>query len=130
MKIGEAFPSKYLKASDIEELGEPVLTIKSVRMEEVGQGAEKDSKPLLMFKELEKGFIANLTNCKTITKVLGTDDTDEWIGKKIILKAMEVEFKGDMVMSIRVSLRKPAAPTPVKKAPAQEEEEAPIEEPF
>lgn len=130
MKLSEAFPSKYLKADDIEQLGEPVLTIKSVEMESLGQGNDKETKPLIMFRELEKGMIANKTNCTTITKVLGSDDTDDWIGKKIILKAMEVQsVNGDMVMGIRVSIKKPSA-APAKPKPSEAAEDADSDIPF
>jgi len=117
-KLNEAFPSKYLTAADIEETGDLDVTIKNVEMVTLGQGAEKDTKLLITFKGMEKGFVCNKTNATTIQKVLGSDDTDDWIGGRITLKAMEVQFGKDMVMSIRVGLRKPG-PKPVA-APALE----------
>jgi len=121
MKIGQAFPSKYLKASDFED-GDRALTIAKIEMEEVGSATDKSTKPVIYFKGEEKGFVANKTNCTTISKVLGSDDTDDWVGQRITLRQAEVEFQGEMVMSIRVSLKRPAAPAP-KAKPSQEAEE-------
>jgi hypothetical protein len=119
-KLNDAFPSKYLTAADIEESGDLDCTIKNVELVTLGQGAEKDTKLLIHLKGMEKGFVCNKTNATTIQKVLGSDDTDDWIGGRITLKAMEVQFGKDMVMSIRVGLRKPAAKAAATAAPAME----------
>jgi hypothetical protein len=119
-KLSEVFPSKYLKADDIPEEG-LVLTISGVEMEELGQGRDKETKPVLSFKEEEKGMVCNKTNCNTIHKLSGSDDTDDWVGHKIRLITLEVDFQGTMTNSIRVSTKPVKAPTPAKKAaPAQE----------
>jgi len=49
MKISEAFPSKYLKAADLN--GTPVrVKIKYVALEDVGgQGNPEDTKPVISF---------------------------------------------------------------------------------
>lgn len=107
MRTSEAFPSDYLKASDINETLN--VTIESVEMVEIGQGRDKESKLLIKFVGQDKGLICNKTNAGTIEKITGTDETDEWVGKNITLCAREVEFQGDMVMAIRVSLKAPGA---------------------
>jgi hypothetical protein len=56
----------------------------------------------------KKAFVVNKTNAGTIAKVLGTDETEEWVDRQIIIGPREVEFQGNMVWSIRVSLKKPA----------------------
>lgn len=122
MKIGEAFPSKYLKASDFED-GDRTLTIERVEMEDIGSGNDKSRKPVIYFRGEDKGFVANKTNCTTISKVLGSDDTEDWISQRITLRSAEVEFQGEMVLSIRVSLKRPpsaAVRQPVKAAADQD----------
>ena len=103
MKIDEVFPTKYLKASDLPEEGAQPLTIKKIAMEEIGKN--KESKLVIYFEELEKAFVCNKTNAKTITKLTGSDDTDNWSGETINLYRAEVEFQGEMVESIRVKLK-------------------------
>lgn len=120
MKLSEAFPSNFLKADDLQ--GKSVtVTISDVQLEDIGKGHEMQSKVVLSFKGKEKKFVCNKTNAKTIAKLHG-DDTDDWIGKSIIIEPREVEFQGDMVWAIRVSLKKPAGAT---KAPEPEPENAP-----
>lgn len=122
MKLSEAFPSNFLKADDLN--GKPVtLTIAAVEMETLGQGKDKESKLIVQFKGTEKKLVCNKTNANTIGKLYG-DDTDDWIGQRITIKPMEVEFQGEMKLAIRVSLTKPA-PAAAKAAPVAVEEEQP-----
>jgi len=120
MKLSDAFQSNFLKASDLA--GKTVtVTIESVDMEELGKGRDKEAKLIIGFVGKAKKLVCNKTNAGTIAKLYG-DETDNWLGKPITIAAREVEFQGDMVWAIRVSLQKPgtfkqaAAPAP---APAQ-----------
>jgi len=123
MNIDQAFPSKYLKASDLPEDGVAVpFTIAEVTTEEIGK--DRQVKPVIRFKGQEKTFVANKTNCNTIAKALGSRDTDDWEGKTILLYATEVQFGDEMVESIRVKLKQvkqPAAEAPSRRAAAVEE---------
>src|SRR5690242_17185039 len=110
MKASNAFPSPFLKADDLQGRDVPV-TIAGVAMEEIGQGAQKSVKPVISFFGKEKGLVCNKTNWNTIIKLHG-DETDNWEGKKIILSPREVEYQGEMVLSIRVALKVPAAAAP------------------
>lgn len=125
MKLSEAFPSNFLKADDLN--GKPVtLTIAAVEMETLGQGKDKESKLIVQFKGTEKKLVCNKTNANTIGKLYG-DDTDDWIGQRITIKPMEVEFQGEMKLAIRVSLTKPAplAVTSAARPPVAVEDEQP-----
>lgn len=117
-KLSELFPSAYLKADEIPEEG-MVLTISEVEIKELGQGKDKETKPVVSFRELEKGLVCNKTNCNTIHKLTGSDDTDDWVGHKIKLITLEVDFQGTMTNAIRVST-KPVKTAPKKPAPSQE----------
>lgn len=110
MKLSEAFPSDYLKATDLN--GQSVIVrISAVELVELGKGREKESKLLISFLNKKKQLVCNKTNAGTIAKLYG-DDTDAWVGQPITLQPREVEFQGDMVLAIRVSLQKPAATQP------------------
>ena len=76
----------------------------------------------------KKAFVVNKTNAGTIAKVLGTDETEEWVDRQIIIGPREVEFQGNMVWSIRVSLKKPAtaAAKPAPAAPVDDFDEVPL----
>lgn len=105
MKLNDAYPSKFLAAEDLG--GRPVtVTIASAEVKDIGQGADKDRKIVLGFSGKSKSLVCNKTNAKTIAKLYG-DETDDWLGKQITIAPREVEFQGDMVWAIRVSLQKP-----------------------
>lgn len=104
MKISAAFPSKYLKASDLND--KPfALTMDRVAIEEVGK--QQDERPVLYFIKAEKGLVLNKTNSNIIAKLYG-DDTDSWRGQRIELYPTMVDFGGEQVEAIRV--RAPRAP--------------------
>jgi hypothetical protein len=83
MNLDDAFPSKYLKASDLPEEGSLTLTIDKVEIQEIGM--EKQRKPVISFEESDKGFVCNKTNANAIAKVTESRNTDDWHGKTIRL---------------------------------------------
>jgi len=121
--LNEAFPSKYIKASDLPEEGSQSFTIEKVAIEEVG--LNKERKLVIAFEESDKSMICNKTNARTIAKVLGSENTDEWEGKTVNLYRAEVEFQGEMVESIRVKIKpvktKPHRPVDINEASSDDE---------
>ena len=113
--INDAFPSNYIKASDLKG-GQPVVVIDRIEFEPVGQ--KKEMKPILYFEGKEKGLVLNKTNAKNIAGLTGTFETDDWVGFSIRLYATNVEFQGDTVEAIRVK----AAPVGRQRTPAPEPE--------
>jgi|SRR6185312_13115467 len=95
MKISEEFPSKYLKAADLQ--GKEVRVIMSnVEKEKLGD----DNKLVLYFKGKEKGVVLNKTNSNTISDAYG-DDTDDWVDQPLILFSVMVDFQGKVGPAIR-----------------------------
>ena len=109
MKLSDAFPSKYLKADDLQGREVPVI-ISGAKMEQVGD----EHKLVLSFKGKSKTMICNKTNASRIAFMHG-DDLDNWVGAEIVLAAEFVDFQGKSVKGLRV--RPKAAPAP-KSAPA------------
>lgn len=107
MNTDKMFPSRFLKAGDLPEEGALPVTIEKITVEEIGP--RRDQKPVIHFEELDKALVCNKTNANTITKLTGSKETDDWIGKTILLHRAEVEFQGEMVESIRVSLKRQEA---------------------
>ncbi len=105
MNINDAFPSKYLKAGDLPEEGSQQFTIEKITIEEIGR--DKEKKPVIYFEEDQKGLVCNKTNARTIARVLGSEDFEDWTGQKISLGRAEVDFQGEMVESIRVKSKQP-----------------------
>jgi hypothetical protein len=106
MKISEAFPSKFVQASDLN--GREVrLTIASLSFEKM---TDQSDKLCVYFRGTDKGLILNKTNASTIAEMYG-DDTDSWIGKQITIFPTKVDFQGKRVDAIRVTfIQPPIAP--------------------
>jgi hypothetical protein len=102
MNIGKAFPSNYLKASDFQGK-RSVMTIESVVIENIGD----EDKPIVYFNEAELGLVLNKTNANMISEIAKSEETDNWLGIKIILYSTRVDFQGRRVDAIRVDV--PAA---------------------
>jgi hypothetical protein len=96
MRIGDAFPSKYLKAKDLQGQEVP-LVIDSVTVEDIGSG----DKAVIRFRGKEKGLVCNKTNGLMIAAVYG-EETDGWVGKDLILYPTTTMFEGSMVPCLRV----------------------------
>lgn len=115
MHIGQMKQSKYIKKEDIKPNGN-LVTIKSLRLENVApQDQERDEKWTIFFREFDKGMVLNWSNIQLIAKATGSEDTDSWPGKQVVLYVDDnVSFGGKLVGGIRVrAVRKQsAAPTP------------------
>ncbi len=97
MNLDSLYPSKWLKAGDLQGQTVPVV-ITRVVMEDVGDEA---GKPVAYFQNQQKGLVLNKTNAMSIGLVHG-QDTDAWTGKTIELFPAVVMFQGQNVPCIRV----------------------------
>jgi len=116
MDINQAFPSNYLKASDLQGR-EVSVTMNSVEMTTLDDGEQK---PLVHFNGKQKGLILNKTNANTIAGLYGPD-TDNWQGQAITLFPTQVDFQGRQVECIRVKINRPAQQTVAQQPVAQPE---------
>ena len=131
MNINSLSKSKYLKTTDVPE---PVLvTIKDIDVVNVARENErKDERPVVFFRELEKGMVFNQTNLKRAAKAFGSEETDDWIGKKIVVYTDEdVEFGGEIVGGLRVRAPRvqsaPAKPVTKQEPDPRYREETPMQ---
>ena len=111
-KISEMRESKFLKKEDV---GRGVLaTIASCQQHNVAmEGAAPDLKWTLSFQELDKPLVLNSTNIQLCAQICGSDDTDHWTGKRVVLYTdPNVSYAGKLVGGIRVRKPKPTAPPP------------------
>ena len=96
--------SRFLKRSDATEEG-VVVTILGVQLENVGlESGPKDEKWCLSLREFpDKLMVLNVTNQRLCAKALGSEETDDWLGKKVLLvDDPEVEYKGAVVGGLRI----------------------------
>jgi len=126
-KIGEMIESKFLKKEDVDP---PVLvTIDRLTQQNVAmQGADPEMKWSMFFLELDKPMVLNTTNLHLCSQACGSDDTDDWMGKQIVLyNDPNVSFGGKLTGGIRIRSRKkvvePVVPQRKVPAPATEQPE-------
>lgn len=109
MKVSDAFPSKFLKAADLN--GRTVrVKICEVKFEEIGQGDDKSRKPVIYFHGKEKGVALNKTNATNIALMYG-DEMEDWIDAEVDLFPAMVDFQGRSVEAIRVKPVRPQRQT-------------------
>ena len=96
MNINDAYPSNYLRASDLKGRNIPVV-IDRIEQEKVGN----DTKMVLYFQNKSKGMILNKTNANNIA-ALYSPETDAWAGRQLIIFEAMVDFKGQTVPALRV----------------------------
>lgn len=91
--------SPFLKGDDLEEGERTIVTIKTAEEVNFPSG---DTVPVLSFLEVEQKLTLNKTRIKKLVELLG-DDTDDWVGKKIALYPVDVQFNGKTVPGIAIA---------------------------
>jgi hypothetical protein len=126
MKRDEVFPSKYLKAADLN--GKPVtVTIKSAPYEPFKNPEGKEqSKTVLYFVGVKKALPLNVVNWDSVAAICG-DDTDAWPGQTIELYPTVTSMGGKVVPCIRI--RRPQATLPLAARPSATPAPMPAETP-
>lgn len=124
MDIDSAFPSKYIKASDLQGR-EVTVAMSQVVIEAVGRN-NSDKKPVLYFQGKEKGLVLNKTNSKAISSAYG-GDTSRWMGQPVVLYPAMTDFSGEQVPCIRIrpAYSGAATPQPQYQAPQPPQQYAP-----
>jgi hypothetical protein len=112
MNRAELFPSRFLKHADLKGRA-CIVVIDAVMLEDID---EEKQKPVLHFKNKQKGLVCNATNYDTIADAYG-DETDGWTGQPIELYPTRVPFKGKMTDAVRVRIPPAAAPSKPEPAP-------------
>src|SRR5262249_36146898 len=119
-KLNEAFPSKYLKATDLEG-GPVVATIKLAALENIKDfNGNQVPKYVLYFSKALKPLPLNRTNFESVMDISGIDDSDDWGGTKVEVFATTTSMNGKTLDCVR--LRKPGAAVKAKPAKASSNE--------
>lgn len=114
--IDDMIESKYLKKSDVEPA--KLVTIKECKKENIAQDNQPaEYKFTLYFNELAKPLVLNTTNIHATAVACNAQQSEEWIGKPIVLYVdPNVSYMGKVIGGIRVRAPKQGAQVPV---PAQ-----------
>ena len=79
------------------------VTIASVEEEVFNEGKDNEEQKLsVFFKELEQGVVLSKVAIRQLAQITGSDDTDGWIGKQVILfNDTSVTYKGKPTGGLR-----------------------------
>ena len=98
----------YLGAYSLDPGKDMVLTIRQVRKELItGADGKKEECIVCYWQEEQKPMILNVTNCKTISKLLKTPYIERWSGHRIQIGAEMVSAFGEKVEALRVRKQLP-----------------------
>jgi len=98
VNINSAFPSDYLRATDIPAGRRVTVTIQGVSIVKIGD----DQRPVVHFHGKQKGLVLNKTNANMIIEIAKSDETDDWIGMSFCLYSTKVDFQGRRVDALRI----------------------------
>lgn len=109
-KTSEMIESKYLKQTDFPD--PLIVTVGKVGKVNIAkEGEAPEHKWAVRFKEFPKPMLLNSTNIKLLEMACGSDDTDDWAGKEVVVYNDEgVSFGGKIVGGLRIR-RQESAPT-------------------
>ena len=95
MKMGDAFPSAFVKA---EQIRQPVeVTIDRVELHEFDDG----KKPVVYFRGKESGVVLNKSRFAALVELCQDEDSDGWKGHTVVLTTDKVMFAGKMVNALK-----------------------------
>jgi hypothetical protein len=127
MKIGQMMDSKFLKKEDVEP--PKLVTIRGFSQQNAGRDDAPEMKWTMSFIELQKPMVMNSTNLQLCAQALGSDDTDHWIGKQVVLyNDPSVQFQGKLIGGIRIRAPKMRPATGATATAAQPQPVATAEE--
>jgi hypothetical protein len=106
-KTHEMKESNFLKKEDVGR-GALMTIAGCIRKNVAKEGAEPDLKWCLQFVESDKPMVLNATNIQLAEQITGSDDTDHWVGHKVVLYVdPNVSYGGKLIGGIRMRKPKP-----------------------
>jgi len=102
----------YLRAETFAEDEKRILTIKEIKKEVMPKLPGKDNsvdehQNVCYFVEDSLPMVLNVTNCETISQILGTANVNEWPGNSIAIYASKTPFGKKTVPCLRICKFRP-----------------------
>ena len=109
-KISDMLPSSYLKQADIDK--PYIVTVKKLEHKNVARDDDAEEKKwLIHFAEFDRPMVLNSTNIQLMAKACHSDDTDDWIGKEVIVYTdPNISFGGKVVGGLRIRMHQEEKP--------------------
>ena len=107
------FGFRFMSSEDMTEGQQVTLTISGCTKEIAINPRNKEEKTLisLHFEETDRMLALNVTNAKTIQRIIGTPKVDKWAGAQITVYRDTVQAFGEIKPCLRVRKASPARGT-------------------
>ena len=128
--INDMRETKYVSQNDVDPA--VLVTIAKITEEDVSLDNEPtDKKWTVHFKEDIKPLVLNWTNLNLIAIIVGSESTEDWIGKQIVLwRDKNIMFKGELKGGIRVrEVRRQQTEPDVPESPVTEQPQGTVTNP-
>jgi hypothetical protein len=102
VNLDEMFPSRYVRGQDLQ--GRAVnVTINRIQPEKMRPNPQSPElqKFVLYTSEGKKGVVLSKTLASQIAEILGSDESDDWIGKKVTFFPVPMIVAGVRRVAIR-----------------------------
>ncbi len=102
MNISQLYPRKYATGEDLK--GKPVkVTIARVTVEKMrpNPASPEVEKPVLYVESGQRGIVLSRTLATQIAGILQADDTNDWLGKQVVLYPQPMQVAGQSRVAIR-----------------------------
>jgi hypothetical protein len=127
MKLSQMFPKRYATGEDLQGKAFTVTITRIVREKMHPQpNAPEVEKWVAYFREAQKGIVLNRTLAYQIAEILGSEETDSWVGKTISIYPQSITVAGKKMTTIRAREAKSEAEAAGEALPrslADDEEE-------
>lgn len=102
MKLNDMFPPKYVTGADLGGRSF-VVTIARIQRESMRPNAQSPEveKYVLYTVEGKRGIVLGKPLALQIAQALGSDDTDDWCGKKVVIYPQPVTVAGVLRLAVR-----------------------------
>jgi hypothetical protein len=102
MNILAAFKGDYIAAVEFDGKT-PLITIDHVKIVELeGEDGKKKARPVVYFRESQRGWVLCRTTAQALAALFGAE-TDKWTGKRVHLRAEEVQVGKEKKPGIRLA---------------------------
>jgi len=125
-RVSDLKQSKFLTKADVEP--DILVTISGYEDTNVAMESQApEMKWCLKFEEMDKPLVLNNTNGQLIEAITGSDNFDDWLGKKVVLfNDKTVMFAGKLTGGIRVRASRQTDPISVNEEPPVQDEQIPF----
>jgi hypothetical protein len=117
VRVKDAFPSKYLCGEDLDGRAVTVTIEKIVKQRMPARaGIPASDEWVMFFVGKKKGLILRRKLARQLWKIFGTDEMNDWLGRRITLYPETIKIAGEQMVTIRA--RAAAEREPVTDNPA------------